>query len=165
MSAPLEFVLSRQFDAPRDRVWKALTDPAELAQWWGQAGFTWLKGTLDLKPGGMFHYGMKAPNGGPEMWGKWVFEEVVPPSQLVFITSFADADGNTVRAFFAKDFPLEVYNVWTLEETGGVTTITLRGRPYNATPDERAFFEGMFGSMQQGFGGTFDQLAAFLARP
>jgi hypothetical protein len=39
----------------------------------------------------------------------------------------------------------------------------LRGRPFNATPDENARFESMKPSMNQGFGGTFDQLEKYLA--
>ncbi len=159
-----DFVLSRSFSAPLDRVWKAITDPAELAQWWGPAGFTWLKGTLELRPGGAFVYGMKAPNDGPEMWGKFVYEEVAAPSKLVFISSFANAAGETMPPPF-PGWPTEIYNIWTLEESGGVTTLSLRGRPFNATEAERNTFESSFSNMQQGFGGTFDQLAAFLASP
>ena len=50
-----------------------------------------------------------------------------------------------------------------LREKDGKTMLTLRGRPLNATDEERATFVDMFPSMQQGFGGTFDQLEAYLA--
>jgi uncharacterized protein YndB with AHSA1/START domain len=51
----------------------------------------------------------------------------------------------------------------TLTEKDGKTTLTLRGGPINATDEERKTFVSMFDSMRQGFGGTFDQLAAYLA--
>jgi uncharacterized protein YndB with AHSA1/START domain len=57
------FVISRVFDAPRDLVWKAHSELEGLKHWWGPKGFTWVTGTLDFRPGGMFHYGMRSPNG------------------------------------------------------------------------------------------------------
>jgi uncharacterized protein YndB with AHSA1/START domain len=159
-----ELTLTRSFDAPLELVWAALTQAEHLAHWWGPAGFTWLGCTLDLRPGGTFQYGMSAPNNGPEMWGKFVYEEIEAPTRLVFRNSFADREGNIIRAFFSPDWPLEVHNTWTLDQHEGKTRLTLRGHPFNATEAERNAFEGMLGSMQQGFNGTFDQLAAFLAR-
>jgi uncharacterized protein YndB with AHSA1/START domain len=164
MATHTELVITRTFDAPRELVWKALTEFDRLAEWWGPKGFAWLGGTLDLRPGGVFHYGMGAPGGGPQMWGKFVYKEIVPPNKLVFINSFADASGNTIRAPFSDTWPLEVHNTWTLDERDGKTTLTLRGYPHNATQAERDTFESMRGSMQQGFAGTFDQLADYLAR-
>jgi uncharacterized protein YndB with AHSA1/START domain len=73
-------------------------------------------------------------------------------------------EGNTVRAPFSATWPLEVLNTLTLTEHEGKTTLTLRGWPYNATEAERATFDGMKESVQQGFEGTFDQLAAYLAQ-
>ncbi len=55
-------------------------------------------------------------------------------------------------------------NNLTLTEDNGKTTVALRGGPINATAEERAFYEGMFGSMQQGFSGTFDQLDEYLVK-
>jgi len=51
------FVISRVFDAPRDLVWKAHSELEGLKHWWGPKGFTWVTGTLDFRPGGLFHYG------------------------------------------------------------------------------------------------------------
>jgi len=164
MGRDIDFVITRTFDAPRDVVWKAITEFDRLAQWWGPKGFTWLGGSLELKPGGVFHYGMSAPNGGPQMWGKFVYEEIDPPHRLVFINSFADASGNTIRAPFSEKWPLEVHNTWTLDERDGKTILILRGSPHNATEAERDMFESMRGSMQQGFAGTLDQLSEYLAR-
>src|SRR4051794_25044239 len=88
-----EFVVTRVFDAPRDLVFKAWTEPERLKHWWGPKGFTLFACEIDPRPGGDFHYGMRSPD-GRAMWGKWVFREVVPPERLVFLASFSDEQGN-----------------------------------------------------------------------
>ena len=159
-----KLVLSRTFDAPRDLVWKAWTEAARLSGWWGPKGFAWAGGTMDLRPGGIFHYGLTAPDGKTTMWGRFVYREVVEPARLVFVVSFSDANGGVTRHPAAADWPLEVLNVLTLEETGGKTTLTLEACPLHASGAERKAFEGGIGSMQQGFKGTLDQLAEYLAK-
>jgi len=157
-----ELVLTRIYDAPRALVYQAWTEAERLAKWWGPAGFAIDVAQFDLRPGGIFHYSMTLPD-GHKMWGKFVYDEIQPPARITFVNSFSDAEGNITRAPFSETWPLEVYNVLTFEEAGGKTTITLRGGPINATPEEVATFAGHRSSMEQGFGGTFDQLAAFLA--
>ena len=90
-----EFVISRTFDAPRELVWKAFTEREHLMQWFGPKGFKMLAGTVDLRPGGTFHYGMQAPD-GKTMWGKWIFREIVPPERLVTVVSFSDEQGGEI---------------------------------------------------------------------
>lgn len=157
-----EFVISRVFGAPRDLVFKAWTEPDRLARWWGPKGFTLLSCTLALRPGGLFHYGMRSPTGA-EMWGRWAFREVVPPERLVFVASFSDPAGGVVRAPFSADWPLEVLSTLTLTEHAGQTTLTMRGVPADAGPAEQAAFDAARGGMTQGWTGTLDQLAAALA--
>ena len=75
---------------------------------------------FELKPGGMFHYAM-AFQPGHEMYGRFVYREIVAPERLVFVNSFSDAAGGITRAPFPqlKDkWPLEVLNVMTLTESG-----------------------------------------------
>lgn len=158
-----EFVITRTFDAPRDLVFKAWTEPERLAQWWGPKGCAIAVSKLELRPGGTFLYSMRVPN-GPTMWGKFVYREIVAPERLVFVNSFADDTGKTIRSLFSPTWPLEILNTLTLLEHGGKTTLDLRGGPINATEEERKTFEEFFGSMEQGFSGTFDQLAAYLAK-
>ena len=66
-----EFFIQREFDAPRERVWKAWTEAERLGKWWGPKGFDIVSVKLDLRPGGTFHYGLKSPE-GLEMWGKFI---------------------------------------------------------------------------------------------
>jgi uncharacterized protein YndB with AHSA1/START domain len=160
-----DFVISRVFDAPRERVWKAWTSAEALAQWWGPKGCTIRVIKLDFRLGGVFHYAM-AYRPGREMYGRFIYREIAAPGRLVFINSFSAAEGGITRAPFPQlgdRWPLEVLNNVTLTEKDGKTTLTLRGGPINATDEERKTFVGMFDSMRQGFGGTFDQLSTYLA--
>lgn len=158
-----DFTISRVFDAPRSLVWKAWTEPEPLAHWWGPKGCTIRVISLDLKPGGVFHYAMQWQP-GHDMFGRFVYREIKSPERLVYVSSFSDAQGGVTRAPFKADFPLELLNTLTLTEQVGKTTLALRGGPINATEEERRAYVGMFDSMRQGFGGTFEQLADYLAR-
>jgi len=161
-TADREIVATRVFDAPRALVWKAVTESERLMHWWGPKGFTMLACDVDLRPGGVFSYSMRAPNGSV-MWGKWVYREIVAPERLVTVVSFTDEDGNLLRHPASATWPLEVLNTMVLTERDGKTTITIYGTPINATEEERKTFEDGRGSMKQGFTGTLDQLAAYLA--
>jgi uncharacterized protein YndB with AHSA1/START domain len=159
-----ELVITRTFDAPRDLVFKMWTEPEHLKHWWGPKGFTFGVSKFDLRPGGIFHYSMRSPE-GHEMWGKFVYREIVAPERVVFITSFSDEGGATIRAPFSPTWPLEVLNTLTLSENEeGKTMLTLRGGPINASEEECKTYEEGFESMKQGFAGTFDQLADYLTR-
>src|SRR5262245_56339213 len=89
---PPIFTLSRSFDAPRDLVWKAFSDGAQLAQWWGPKDLEWVTGDLDFRAGGTFHYAMRVPN-GPVMWGKFAYREIIPKERITWVNSFSDENG------------------------------------------------------------------------
>lgn len=160
-----ELVITRIFDAPRDLVFKVWSEAEHLENWWGPTGFKLSVKELDFRPGGSFHYNMQSPD-GYEMWGKFVYHEIETPERIVFVSSFSDPEGNIVRAPFSAAFPMEIRNLITFTETDGKTTLTLRGGPIKtkATEEEQTFFKGMFESMKQGFGGTFDQLDEYLTK-
>lgn len=156
------FTLTRLFNAPREAVWKAWTDPDRLRQWWGPKGFRWVKADLDFRPGGIFHYCLRSPSGG-EMWGKFRYHEITPPERMVFIVTFSNPEGGTTRHPINATWPLEVMHTLILAEQKGRTTLTLTGLPHNANEEERHTFQKGHLSMQQGFRGTLDQLEAYLA--
>lgn len=158
-----ELLVTREFDAPRDLVWKAWTEPARLARWWGAAGSAIAVARLDLRPGGVFHYSMKTPN-GPLMWALFTYREVVPTERIVFVNSFSDTAGGLTRNPWIATWPLEILNTLTLTEHGGKTTLTLCGGPINATAEERQAFEAGLAGMQGGFAGTFAKLDRYLAQ-
>jgi len=157
------FEMSRTFDVPRETLWKCFTDPERMRQWWGPKGVTVIASNMDLRPGGTYHYGMRTPDGN-EMWGKFIYREITPPERLVFVSMFSDEKGGVTRHPMAPSWPLEMLSTFSFAEVGGGTTFTLTWMPLNPTPEERATFESGYESMKQGWTGTFEQLAAYLAR-
>ncbi len=144
-----ELTLTRVFDAPRERVWKAWTDPKLLAQWWGPNGFTSPVCEVDPRPGGkilihMSGFGMLAPMTG-------VFKEVVEPERLVF----------TQKAFFEVPpvTPLiEAITTVTFEDVGGKTRLTVQNAVLRAAPEAAQALAGM----EPGWTQSLDKLADFL---
>ncbi len=162
MEEKSKLVITRVFDAPRQLVFKAWSQAERLAQWWGPKGCSIEVSRLDFRPGGEFHYRMGTPDGG-EMWGKFIYREIAEPEKIVFVSSFSDRQGNITRSPFSPSWPLQVLNNLTLTEQNGKTLLTLSGGPIGATEEEQQTFVSFVGSMQQGFSGTFDQLAEYLA--
>ena len=161
-TASPDFVISRVFDAPRELVWKAMTEPERMKEWWGPKGFTVLAAKMDLRPGGSYHYGMAGPD-GVQMWGKMAYREVEAPSRLVFINSFSDEAGGVTRHPMAPTWPLEMLSILTFEEVpGGKTKFTVRWAPHNPTAEEQQTFDAGHASMNQGWTGTLDKLTAYL---
>lgn len=158
----VNFSTTRTLNAPLELVFRAWTQPEHLARWMSPAGMTQISTSLDLRPGGLFHYGLKSPD-GLEMWGKWVFREIEPPSKLVFVSSFSDAAGGFTRHPLAADWPLETLSTVTFTENGGRTLLTLSSEPINASESERQTFLNALAGMEQGWGGTFTQLERYLA--
>ncbi len=156
-----EFVITRLLDAPRELVWKAFTEADRLMHWWGPKGFKMIHARVDLRPGGTFHYGMLAPDGS-EMWGKWTFREIVAPERLVLISGFSDKDGGLTRHPMAPTWPQQMLGTTTLTAQGNKTLLTNTAVAYEASAEEIAIFNAGFESMKQGFGGTWDQLEAYL---
>ncbi len=155
------FTIARTFDAPLDRVWRAWTNPARLAQWFGPRGAASTLKTFDLRPGGIWHAKIEGPN-MPAMWGKYTFREVTPKSRLVFVVAFSNEAGDIARHPMSPDWPKEILSEVEFIEVGGKTTVSVRWTPITPTEVERRTFEDGAQSMTMGWTGTFDQLEAFL---
>jgi uncharacterized protein YndB with AHSA1/START domain len=110
-----EFVITRVFNAPRELVWKAWTERERLMHWFGPKGFTLKVAKLDFRPGGTYHYSMRSPD-GKEMWGKFVYREIVAPERIVLVNSFSDEKGNLTRHPFSPGWPLEMLSTTTFAE-------------------------------------------------
>ena len=158
-NAPFE--MSRTFQAPRARVWKAWTDADELQHWWGPKGCKLTVASLDFREGGFFHYAMQYSN-GPALWGRFNYREIAAPGRIVWLNAFANDRCGIARAPFPGDLPLEIQNTVTFTENAGATTIALKATPFGASDAENAFFSGMFAGLAQGYGGTLDQLTEHL---
>ena len=157
------FVISREFAAPRELVWKAWTERDRLVQWFGPKGFTMSTAKLDFRPGGIFHYAMRSPD-GKEMWGKFVYREIIAPEKIVLVNSFSDKDGNITPHPMSPTWPLEMLATPTMAEHEGKTMLTIKWTPLNATEAERKTFDSARAGMSQGWTGTFEQLAEYLAK-
>ena len=78
-------------DAPRERIFKALTDPAELVKWWGPSGFTTPQIEVDLRVGGGYRFGMQPPDGELfHLAGE--FLEIEPPNRLAYTFRWEEPD-------------------------------------------------------------------------
>jgi uncharacterized protein YndB with AHSA1/START domain len=138
VSSPNEpvIVITRLFDAPRVLVWKAITDPRHVAQWYGGHGFTNPVCEMDVRPGGTWRQVMKAPNGA-EFTIDSVFLEVVEPERLVWTNANSES---------RQPGPPTAINTVTLEDRGDQTKWTLVAR-FNSI-EERDMTVGMgFGHM------------------
>jgi uncharacterized protein YndB with AHSA1/START domain len=156
-----EFVITRIFDAPRELVFAAWTEQQHLKQWFGPKGFTIPISNLNLVPGGAFHYCMRASN-GVEMWGKWIFREIVPPKRIVLVNTFSNKHGNLTRHPYVPTWPLEMLTTTTLIEDEGKTGVKIAWTPVHASKAEQKMFDSMHDEMTQGWNGTLDQLAEYL---
>ena len=159
-----DFVITRLFRAPPQRVWDAWTRPEMLAQWFGPKGVTTTVLRHELQPGGMLHARMDVAGGGI-MWARFVYRAVEPPARLVWAHAFGDAAGNAVPSPFGGPWPLELLTTVTFEaaNAGEATKVTLRWSPIDATAAEHAAFTAAMPSMDGGWGGSFEQLDRFLA--
>lgn len=154
--------ISRVFDAPKNELFDIFTQGEHMKNWWGPRGYEMTIIGQELKPGGFIHYKQQSPEGNV-MWGKFAYKEIEAPDKLVYANSFADETGRTIRAFFSKDWPLEIMNTVTFEEQAdGKTKITLNGLPEDAKKAEMRVFETLRESLKQGFADTFDLLEEYL---
>lgn len=107
--------LSRVLAAPPERVFSALTDPADLAVWWGPAGFTTPEIELDLRVRGRYRFGMQPPDGDLfHLAGE--FRAVEPPRHLAFTFRWEEPDPDD----------RETVAELSLRDLGGRTEVSLR---------------------------------------
>ncbi|WP_240687971.1 SRPBCC family protein [Pseudalkalibacillus hwajinpoensis] len=156
-----ELVIKRTFDVPRELLYAAWTSREHLEQWWGPKGFEMHVIRYDLRSDGIFLYKQRSPE-GMEMWGKFQFQEIDAPKKLVFVSSFSNSVGQTVRAPFSASWPLEIQNTLTFLEQDSTTNLIIRGTPLNGTEEENQTFETAKEQIKQGFNGTLDQLESYL---
>ncbi len=161
-AATEEFVMSRVFDAPRELVWKAFSDSEHMKHWWGPKGFTVRVAKMDFCEGGTYLYCLRSPD-GHDLWGKFFYREIVVPERMVLLSFFSDENGGITRHPMSPTWPTEMLSTFTFVEKDGKTTFTIKWSPYNATDAERKTFEEGRPSMTQGWTGTLDQFAAYLA--
>lgn len=158
------FVITHEFAAKRDVVWKAWTEREQLMKWFGPKGSTMTVANLDFRVGGTFHYCQRI-NEKMELWGKFIYREIVPPEKLVWLNSFSDKDGGLTKNPFSKaPWPMQMLTEATFLESNGRTIVAVKSAPFEATAEESQTFNAAVGGMTQGWTGVFQQFAEFLAK-
>jgi uncharacterized protein YndB with AHSA1/START domain len=141
-----EVQLTRSFDAPRDLVFRAFTDPELVPQWWGLRSNTTVVDKLDARPGGEWRFVQTAPDGS-EYGFRGEFREVTPPEVIIWTFEFEGMPGHVT------------VETMRFTERDGMTTIT--GTSVFSSIEDR---DGMLQSgMEAGAAETYDRLAELLA--
>jgi uncharacterized protein YndB with AHSA1/START domain len=147
-TAEREITITRVFDAPRALVFKAWTDAAQLAQWWGPKSFTNPMCEIDARVGGAIRIHMRSPDGHVyPMRGE--FREIVPLERLVFTNIAVDAADQPI---------IEGLTTVTFAEHGGKTTLTLHTRGRAVVDYAVGYLQGM----EAGWTGSIDKLQTLL---
>lgn len=123
-----EILISRFFEAPREMVWKAWTEPDLVKAWWGPKGYSIPVCKINLKLGGEYHLCMHSPE-GQNFWSKGTYLEVVKNEKLVMTDSFSDEEGNILPASaygMSGDWPSELLISVTFDDYEDKTRIVIR---------------------------------------
>lgn len=151
MSADRELVLTRLINAPREKVYRAWTDPELLKQWFAPKPYTTPIVEIDVRPGGSAYFVMRGPD-GKDLPNHGVYLEVVPNEKLVSTDAY-------VKAWEPSEKPFMTL-ILTFEDEGGKTRYTARVRHW--TVADREAHEKM--GFHEGWGICADQLEALVAR-
>jgi uncharacterized protein YndB with AHSA1/START domain len=140
-----EIVMTRDFDAPRDLVFEALTKPELVKRWLlGPDGWSMPVCEIDLKVGGTFRYVWRRDADGSEMGMSGVYREIVAPERIV-----------STEQFDQPWYPGEAVGTTVLVEKGGRTTLTNTARY-----DSKETRDGVLKSgMEDGVSRSYDRLA------
>ncbi|HZY62801.1 MAG TPA: SRPBCC family protein [Edaphobacter sp.] len=149
--ADRELILTRLIDAPREKIFRAWTEPELLKQWFAPQPFTTPTAELDIRSGGANLIVMRSPE-GQEFPNRGVYLEVVPNRRLVFTDAY-------VRAWEPSEKPFITVTI-TLEDEAGKTRYTARVLHWTAA--DREAHEKM--GFHQGWGQCTDQLEALVAK-
>jgi uncharacterized protein YndB with AHSA1/START domain len=145
-------VVTRVFDAPRELVWKAWTDPKYAMQWWGPKGFTAPFCEMDFRVGGKFLCCMRAPD-GQEFWNGGEYHEIVLHEKIVSSMYFSDPKGNKVEpAQYGIEHEAidDAHDVITFEDFGnGQTKLTFIGNETMKNAKNSGQVEGMNQSLDK----------------
>ncbi len=126
LNAP-QVVITRVFNAPRELVFKAWTDPEQLLLWYAPNGCTIHFRQIDVREGGSFHSCIQTP-GGFQCWCTGVYQEITVPERIVYTMAMADEHGNRIQPAAAghdPEWPAETILTVTFADLGRKTQLTL----------------------------------------
>ncbi|WLI47386.1 SRPBCC family protein [Pseudomonas beijingensis] len=150
-AAPYALSISRVIDAPRQKIFRAWTEPDLLAQWWGPHGMTTPECEMDLWVSGQFRTLMRAPDGS-EYPTMGVFLEIFAPQRLVFTDAFLPGWIPSGKAFMTAEV--------LLEEVDGKTRYTARALHWSE--EDRQAHEAM--GFHDGWGQSLDRLETLVTQ-
>jgi uncharacterized protein YndB with AHSA1/START domain len=133
-------VVTRVFQAPVERVWRAWSEPQYIMQWWGPKGFTTPLARMDFREGGTSLVCMRAPKefGGQDMYTTWSYRKIEPHKLIEFILNFADKDGTKLdpaKIGLPAGVPEDVRHVITFQ-TAGDNQTQMTVTEYGYTSDQ-----------------------------
>jgi uncharacterized protein YndB with AHSA1/START domain len=141
-----ELLITREFDAPRELVFKAMTDPALVARWWGPRKYRTVVDTMDARPGGKWRMRNIAADGGEHAF-RGEFREITPPERIVWTFEYEPLPGHIS------------VETMTLTERDGRTLLTVRDQ-FASKED----LDGMVDSgMESGARESYERLDEVLA--
>ncbi|HEX2209495.1 MAG TPA: SRPBCC domain-containing protein [Longimicrobium sp.] len=143
-----ELVITRDYAAPREMVFRAWTDEEHFARWYGPAGSSLPFCRLDPRPGGTLHWRHSFPD-YEDVWVAGTYQEVAAPERLSYTVHFSDASGARVQR---PGYPPEMLIDITFARTAEGTRVTIRHAGLPADHGE-----------VQGWTESLDRLAALLA--
>jgi uncharacterized protein YndB with AHSA1/START domain len=145
--ADREIRTERVFDAPRERVWAAFTDPELISQWWGLKSTTTVVDQMEVRPGGAWRF-VERNSDGSETGFRGTYREVAPPERLVYTFEWEGMPGHVL------------VETVTFDDLGAQTKVTNVSLFH--TSEER---DGMLQSgMEKGLNESYEQLDELLAR-
>lgn len=158
---PSEIV--REFNAPRPLVFDAWTNVRHLNNWmFPMPGCTCEFVQADISTGGSSLHKVTMPN-GHEMWLFTKYEEVSPPSKLVFLQYFSNKEGDIMPVPHMENWPKDMLATLLFEDAPDNTTkLTFLWEPRNPSPEELEVFESTRADHQNGWGAGMEQLRIYL---
>ncbi|HEX7017752.1 MAG TPA: SRPBCC domain-containing protein [Patescibacteria group bacterium] len=162
-----KITITRVFDAPREKVWQAWTEPELIKQWWGPEGFSAPSIKIDLKVGGKYVYAMRGPEGSEwdkDMYSAGIFKEIVPMEKIVATDYFSDSEGNKIdptEVGMAADVPSEmpVMTILFEEIADNQTKLSI---VYDKPATEAEFQAMLKSGMKEGWQSSLNKLAEAL---
>ena len=155
-----ELFIHRIFNAPREIVWKALTDPEVTKLWFGPRTFTTPYSSIDLRVGGKYVNCMRSPEGA-DFWSSGEYKEIIPLKKIVMTDSFADEHGNVVNASYYgmnPEFPMVSVVTFTFEDLDNKTDFKMRYDDVMSIP------ETDLNDMTAGWNESLDKLEEYFAK-
>ncbi len=143
-SAGRELLIERVFNAPRELVFRAWTDPDHIRNWFGPRDYPATQVTMDVRPGGRWRGCLRSTETGNDLWVGGVYREIVPPERLVFTFAWEEEGERGLETLVTIAFA----------EQGAKTLMTFRQTPFQSA--------GELDGHRGGWTSSFDRLGDYL---